>query len=417
MSLFRKLLPSADRAISAASFGLATDEVSYSASGIRIDQSNAFKIAAVWACVRLLANSISSLPLDAFSRNGGLRSLLDPQPDWIRTPVPVDPSTTRVEHFSQVVLSMLLDGNSFTMALPTVLNPAELHVLDPRKVTIKTERGRPLYEVKDDRGGVVGTLTADECIHIPLIRRPGDMRGMSPIEAFAQGLGLSLAAEEFAARFFGYGAVMSVGIEYPDNVEPTPTQVEELRKTFAKRHQGLRKSHAVGILTSGAKFKDMSVKPNESQFIETQKWTVEQIARIYGIPPHMIQSQEPGAVAFASVEHRSIEYVRDGVRPLTERIEAAYERLLPSNEYLKFNMDGLLRGETKARWEAYKAAWEVGTLSINQIRALEEMEGIGPDGDMHFVPLNFAPLDQIRDINLPKDPPGPRPAQGDANAA
>lgn len=400
----------------ASDFGLALDSVGSSASGVSIDQSNALQIAAVWACVRLLANSVSTLPLDAYLRTSSKRQELDPQPTWIENPVPDDPSTTRVEHFSQVVTSLLLDGNSFTMVQPFVGKPAELHVLDPRKVTIRRENGRPLYDVRDDRNRLLGTLDAQECIHIPLLRKPGTLRGQSPIEAFAQGLGLASAAEEFAARFFGNGAVMSVGIEYPEGVEPTETQVNELRKSFAKKHQGLRRSHAVGILTGGAKFHDMSVKPEESQFIETQKWTVEQIARIYGIPPHMIQSQEPGAVAFASVEHRSIEYVRDGVVPLTERIQVAYNRLLGPRQYLKFNMDGLLRGETKARWDAYKAAWEVGALSINKILALEDMDPIGPDGDMHFVPLNYAPLDQIRDISLPKDPPGPRPGP-ESNAA
>jgi HK97 family phage portal protein len=416
MSLFRKFAPE-QRAVDAATFGLAIDDdVLTTSAGVRINQDTAMQIAAVWACVRLLSNSVSTLPLDAFVRSAKSREQMNPQPSWIDTPIPVDPSTTRVEHFSQVVTSLLLDGNSFTMVLPDVTRAAELHVLDPRKVTIKNDRGRPIYEVRDDRNRIIGNLDSSECIHIPWLRPPGSQRGLSPVEAFAEGLGVASAAQQFAANFFGQGSVLSGVIEYPEGVAPDQSQVDAMVKSFKKRHQGLRKSHAIGALTSGAKFNKISVTPNESQFLETQKWTVEQIARLYGIPPHMIQSQQPGAVAFASVEHRSIEYVRDAVVPLVGRIEVAYNRLLGPNRYLKFNTDGLLRGETKARWEAYREGWQVGALSINDILALEDMEPIGPDGDMHFIPLNYAPLDQIRDISLPADPPGPRPGP-EGNAA
>jgi HK97 family phage portal protein len=250
------------------------------------------------------------------------------------------------------------------------------------------------------------------------MRKPGENRGQSMIEANQQAIGLGLAAEEYGARFFGTGATMSGVVEYPQGVEATPEQVKELLAGLNKKHSNRKAPHAIGALTGGAKYHELSVKPNEAQFVETQRWVVEQVGRMVGLPPHKLGSQEPGAVSYNSVEVRNIDAVNDALLPLAQRIELAYARLLPRPEqYLKFNFAGLLRGDAKTRWATYESGLRWGVYSLDDVRELEDMNPLDSNGDVRPFPLTYAPLDRVVEIPLPTDPPGPRPApSGDSNA-
>ena len=354
-----------------------------STAGMYVNADVARKLMAVWACQRLLTNSIATIPVKVLTKVGDKR-LVAADPVWLEYPTG-NPNDTIIDHFADVTMSLLGDGNSFTRALSSVRQPSTLMVPPPDKVRIKNEDTGVLYDIRG-----VGALTALEVVHISLLRKPGEVRGLSPIDNALDTIGVGLAAQEFGARFFSNGATLSGVIKHPGN--PTKEAIDNLRDAFAQKHQGVRNSHAFGVLTGGADFKEISVAPAQAQLIELRKFQIEDIARMYGVPPHMIASQEPGAVAYASVEQRAIDYVQYGVQPLVAKIEAAYKRLLPAGQYIKFNLAALLRGDVKSRYESYQIALQNKFMTIDEVRAFEDMDAFGgKEGGLLETPNNNAP--------------------------
>lgn len=401
-------------------FGADVWEAIQGTSGERVDQKTAMTLSAVWSIVRLLSQDIATLPWHAVDADGEDRIPVDPQPSWIDTPAPSDPNFTKIDYLTQVCVSLLLDGNSFTLALPSVIDPVDLTVLNPQRVEIKKRAGRVTYTVRDDNNGIVSSdLTADQILHIPWVRRPGELRGMSPVQVQEETIGRGLAAQEISSRFFKQGHVFGGVIEVPRDTDMTPDQVKAMLKDLNERHGGHRKAWIPGALTGGATFKETFMKPADSQLLETEKWIKEQVGDAYGVPAFMQNSNEPGAVAYASSEAAAGRYKQSALLPIAIRIDTAHKRLLgrPGRE-MKFNFDGVLRADSEKRWKAYREAWQIGAMNQDEIRAKEDLPPL-PNGigQVFWVPLNFGPAETVKDQPL-RDPPGPRPApQGDANAS
>ena len=302
-------------------------------AGIHVSQRNALNDTAIWGAVTLLAGDISGLPAKAYREVGDLRQPLPSQPTWINRPDPLDPTITWPVHIASGALSILLDGSLFVLVEPDVFNPERLQVLNPTIVHVRKSGRVPTYDIRAaDRSD---TLTAANILHAPLFMRPGDLRGISPIDEHAEAIGLSRAAEKYSARFFGSGATLSGIVEVPPTAgDYTEDDIKSLREQFNKTHGGWKKSYALGVLTGGAKWVPTSANPKDSQLIELRAYQVEEAARIYGIPPHMVGSQQPGAVAYASVEQRSIDYVTHTLARYLAPLEAAYSRLVPGDSRL-----------------------------------------------------------------------------------
>lgn len=379
-------------------------------SGEKVTQESAMTLAAVWSAVRLLSQDVATLPFHAIEKSGTTRRPLDPQPDWLTTPQVSDANFTIVDYLSQVTISLLIDGNAFILVLPSVGKPFELTVLNPQRVEIKRSGGRTTYTVNDENGSAQNVLDAMSILHIPWVRRPGALRGLSPIQVQEETIGRALAAQEVSARFFKQGSLYGGFVEVPRDTDLSGEDVQKMLADIGKRHKGHRKSWLLGALTGGATFKQTMVNPNDSQTLETERWIREQIGSAYGIPPFLMGSLEPGAVSYASTEQQGILYKQSAVRPITERIEHAHSRLLGrSNQEMKFNLDGLLRADFKTRTEGYRELWNIGVLSADEIRAKEDLPPIPSIGATYWAPLNMGPAEQI--INTPlNDPPGPRPA-------
>ena len=355
-------------------------------AGVRVSTQTAMHAPAVWACVRLISGAIAGLPLHAYRQNGTQRDEIT-LPEWIRRPVPKNPNITRAVHIQQVVTSMLLDGNAFVYVIRSLGEPQRMTVLDPSTVEIHTNGDDTTYRVT----GADRDLTPEDIIHLPYQVMPGQARGLNPIDAAKESIGLALAADQYGAAFFGNGATLSGTIEFPVGAEPAPAELERLKKDFAKKHVGARKSHAVGALTGGATFKPNTSSNKDSQFLELREFQIEDIGRLYGVPPHMIGSQKPGAVAYASVEQRNIDFVTHGLQPVIEKLEDGYERALRGQRtYFKFNVDGLLRGDAKSRWEAYGIALDKKVVRREEVRAKEDLPYIGDLGFLE-TPNNNAP--------------------------
>lgn len=349
------------------------------AAGVRVTQSSAMRLSTVWGCVRLLSNTISTAPTDLIVRIGTARFPEFRKPSWLVMPNPNDPSLTWTEHVGQVAVSLLLDGNFFVHVYPYVLDPQVLTVIPPSRVRVKTG---PLYDILDEAGRVVRTVGPMEMLHGTWVRMPGAVRGISPIEAARQGIGAGLATEDFGARFFGQGSALSFGVEYPGKMDKQ--KLDDFREQMAKNYASSKKSHAVGILTDGAKFvTGLGITNEQAQFLDTRRFTVEDIAgRIFGIPPHKMGSQEAGASSYNSVEIRNLDYRQDAVLPLARRIEDPYNRLVEVPDTIRdpnatadfrFNLDGIARADLKTRADAAKSFVEGGIKTPNEARALEDL--------------------------------------------
>lgn len=350
-------------------------------AGTVITQDTSLKIGAVYACVRLLADTISTLPVDTFYREGGARKPFRPKPLWVENP---DIGTAREDFLQQAMVSLLLDGNVFIrIFLSRTDEVISLVVLDPTRVEVRRNPATREIEYVID-AGTGKTLRADEVLHITELRKPGALRGISRIEEVKQSLGIASALEEFSARFFGQGSVTQGIIEWPGNL--TREQAKDLASGFEEGHKGLKRSHRPGVLFGGARFVKTGVDPNEAQMLESRQFAVEEIARIFRCPLHLLQVSTPGAMSYASVEQNAIQFAQYTLRPIISKFETALSSLLPGPAFVKFNLDAILRGDIQTRFAAYSTGQLAGFLSVNDIHRLEDMPP-AEGGDEYRVPL------------------------------
>lgn len=369
-------------------WGAGLDDQILNQSGTHINEETVFKLNAVFSAISLISDTISTLPVDAYIRRDGARFAFRPKPTWVTQP---DIDTTREAFYSAMIVSLLLDGNAFVRVFRDDQGlPLNMVVLNPAKVEIQRNGlGRVMFRYEGEQN----LLDTDAIIHIPDVVRPGKIRGISRVEVLKDNFGLGLALESYAARFFGQGVTMAGHIEFPGNL--TPEQAKDLSDSFSARHGGFRKSHKVGILSAGAKFVSDQLDNDKSQFIDSRRMAVEDVARIFNIPPHLLGL--PGTNTYASVEQNNIAFVTHTLRPIVGKIETAMSKLLsvlPGGEsaFIKFTMDGLLRGDANSRFGAYSTGIQAGYLTVNDIRRLEDLRPI-EGGDVLRVPLANVNID------------------------
>ena len=273
--------------------------------------------------------------------------------------------------------------------------------LRPDKVTIKRINGK-LYYIYQSEG-----LGRFEFEHIDILHVKGmslnGVEGVSPITYAREAIGLGLAAEDFGSRFFANDARPGIVLEHPGAL--SDQAYKKLKKSWADKHGGLANKHKVAILEEGMKIHEIGIPPEDAQFLETRKFQVNEIARIFRIPPHMIGDLERST--FSNIEQQSLEFVIHTVRPWLVRWEQALNISLLPGEYrqkyfIEFLVDGLLRGDIKSRYEAYSIGRQNGWLSADDIRELENMNPLPDDmGKIYLIPLNMIP---INTPNIPSEP-------------
>jgi HK97 family phage portal protein len=357
-------------------------------SGTNVNAETVFKVNAIYSALALISDTISTLPVDSYIRRDGARFAFRPRPAWVQQP---DVDTTKEAFYGSLIVSMLLDGNGFVRVFKDgqgrVLN---MTVLNPQKVEIRRNGvGRVIFVYE----GESKPLTKDEMIHIPDVVRPGEIRGISRVSALKENFGLAIALESYAARFFGQGATTNGLIEFPGNL--TPEQAKQLVDSFDARHKGFRKSHKTGVLSGGAKFVQTSVENDKAQFIDSRRMAVEDVARAFNIPPHLLGL--PGTNTYSSVEQNNIAFVTHTLRPIVQKLESAFTPLMAaepggSTAFIKFTLDGLLRGDANSRFTAYSTGLQAGYLTINDIRRLEDLPPV-EGGEIIRVPLANVNID------------------------
>ena len=365
-----------DRSISYQTVFESGDDLQFgNLSATYVTEDNVFQVNAVFSAISLIADTVSTLPLDAFTRRNGTRQVLRPKPEWVNQP---DVDLPRVAFYNSLIVSLLLDGNAFVRVFSNGSGQVtNLTVLSPKSVKIQRSGvGRLTFQVE----GSPRPLTSEEIVFIPDLVRPGDVRGVSRVTQLKENLGLAVALEKYAAQFFGSGTNMAGVIEFPGNL--TAEQASELARGFDNRHKGWKRGHKTGVLTGGATFKTTQIDPEKSQAIEARRLAVEDVARIFNVPPHLLGL--PGTNSYASVEQNNLAWVTHGLRPLIQKIEDGFSPLLSrspggADAFLKFNIDGLLRADIQSRMSAYSTGLQSGFLTINDVRRLEDLPPMADD--------------------------------------
>jgi HK97 family phage portal protein len=362
-------------------------------TGIRVDRTNAVQLSAVWACATLISDSISTLPVDTFFRSNGTRKPFRPRPSWVDEP---NPEQDRAQWVSQQVMSLLFDGTTYVYTVRDRRGDvSQAWNVPPWMVTPKRLPGRSgiVYELRDPEIGFT-TLDQSQMFHISGISWPGEIRGIAPIEAARVMFGSGLGAQEYAAKFYSQGMTHRGLVETEEDL--TIEQARELKDDF-KRQGGLRGAHIPPVLTAGAKWREMTVTPEQAQFLETRRFTVSEVARFFRVAPHMIGDIENSTSWGTGIEQQSIGFVTYTLRPWIERLEQAYSRYLlmlgpQANAFTKFNVNGLMRGDFKTRMEGYAVGRQWGWLSADDVLSLEDSSPLPNDaGKVYLEPINMRP--------------------------
>jgi HK97 family phage portal protein len=400
VSLLSQLLPGSERrslenpnvAISANELASLLDMTVRTASGVVVNQESATRQISVTACQRIIAETISALPLGLYVKHGKTVERL-PLPRWADLANPDLEGPDLVEDF---IYSLLSDGNAFTQIVRDRRDDVvELYPLIPNQTQVDRLSTREPVKYTwfdlDGRSHVDYGPSGRDILHIRAFRRPGTLRGLSPIERHRQAIGTGLATEEFGATFFGNGAQAGGHIEHPGKMSRQAAQV--LVETWMRDHGGLRRAHKPGVLTEGMTWKQTQIPPEHAQFLDTQKFTVAQIARMYRVPPHLIGDVERSTSWGTGIEEQNIAFLKFTLLCWIIRVERALTTLVrptrdPDGPYFKFTVDSILRGSLKERYEAYAIARQWGWESANSVRHLEEAEPI-EGGDTYLAPLNM----------------------------
>lgn len=363
MTVLGALASRADRpsnAIQATPWGDWGDGGTATYAGTPVSVSNATNLLTVYGCNRFICDGISTLPIDVYGPAGEV----DP-PGWLAQPTP---DLDFISWATQVITSWLLAGNAYVLPVYGRREVQSVHPLDPTKVVVRRENGRKVFAVNER------TYTSAQVFHSPGVMFPGADIGLSPVGAAMQMIGSGMAAEEFAGRQFGQGLTMSGVIEVPGELEPL--QARKMARSFAEKHGGKSKTGLPGVLQGGAQWKPTGVTNEQAQFLETRGFTASQIAaEMFLIDPAEMGLPVTGtSLTYANLEQRNARKVQVTFLPWIVRLEKLINSLLPVGQYVKLNVNALLRGDTKTRFDAYRVALgpDVPFMEANEARAFED---------------------------------------------
>lgn len=367
--------------------------VTESATGVNVTEENSLKFSAVWSAVNLLSTSVAILPAHLFRREGGGKVIERSHPVYRLIHESPNEKMTAFTFKQTLMTSVLLWGNAYVMiAKDKDERPVSLSILHPADVIVMVKE-KVWYKVS----GRENLVPSRNMIHVMGFSLDG-VTGKSPIQVAKDAVGLGMAAERFGGLFFKQGANSELALEVPASL--TDEQYTRLKNSFSKRAGGLENSHSPMILEGGMKAQQLTIPPDQAQFIQTRNFQINEIARIFNVPPHMIGDLERSTNN--NIEQQSIQYVQYSLMPWVKRIEEELTRKLlyeaeKPDYFIEFNMDGLLRGDAKARSEYYRTLWNIGAINNNEIRSRENMNPY-EGGDEYFVPVNTVPLSKLNEV-------------------
>lgn len=364
-------------------------------SGKPVNETTAMQTTAVYSCVRILAETLASLPLHVYKyKDGGGKELVHDHPlYWLLHDEPNPEMTSFV--FRETLMShLLIWGNAYAQVIRDGAGRVlALYPLLPNKMQVERDARGELYYIysKDtDENPMIKKygeiiLKKDEVLHIPGLGFDG-LIGYSPIAMAKNAVGMTLACEEYGASFFANGANPGGVLEHP-GVLKDPAKV---RESWNAVYRGANNAHKVAVLEEGMKYQQIGIPPEEAQFLETRKFQLNEIARLYRIPPHMIGDLDKSS--FSNIEQQSLEFVKYTLQPWLVRWEQSLQSalLLPGEKgtyFIKLNVDGLLRGDYQSRMNGYATGRQNGWFSTNDIREMENLNPIPAEegGDLYLI--------------------------------
>ena len=363
-----------------------------STSGKYVNERTALQTTAVYACVRILAETIASLPLHTYRyTDRGKNKALDHPLYYLLHTEPNREMTSFV--FRETLMShLLLWGNAYAQIIRDGRGQVlALYPLLPDKMAVdRAATGEIIYQYQTERGAFI--LRSTDVLHIPGLGFDG-LIGYSPIAMAKNAIGMAIATEEYGASFFANGANPGGVLEHPGVVKDP----KRVRESWNAVYQGANNAHRIAVLEEGMKFSPIGIPPEQAQFLETRKFQTEEICRIFRVPPHLVASLD--RATFSNIEHQSISFIDNTIIPWVSRIEQSLQKslLLGSEKdqlVIKFNLNGRLRGDAASRAAFYQIMRQNGIMSANDIRELEEMNLIPDDqgGSKYLVNGNFVDM-------------------------
>ena len=372
-----------------------------STSGKTVTERSAMQMTAVYSCVRILAEAVAGLPLHVYkyTDSGGKEKAIE-HPLYRLLHDEPNPEMSSFVFRETLMTHLLLWGNAYAQVIRNGKNEVvALYPLMPNRMTVERDTNGQLYysyyrgtdeAIRDPKSTVV--LKPSDVLHIPGLGFDG-LVGYSPIAMAKNAIGMAIACEEFGAKFFANGAAPSGVLEHPGTIKD-PSRV---RDAWQSQFGGSSNSGKVAVLEEGMKYTPISISPEQAQFLETRKFQINEIARIFRVPPHMVGDLEKSS--FSNIEQQSLEFVKYTLDPWVIRWEQSLMRVLLAPDekpryFVKFNLEGLLRGDYQSRMNGYAIGRQNGWMSANDIRELENLDRIPAEegGDLYLINGNMLPL-------------------------
>lgn len=401
MGILTGLFKSRDKPVNATSGSSYRFFLGGSTSGKPVTERSAMQMTAVYSCVRILAEAVAGLPvhLYRYTETGGKEKALD-HPLYFLLHDEPNPEMSSFVFRETLMTHLLLWGNAYAQVIRNGKGEVvALYPLMPNRMTVNRDANGQLYykynTSKDDAPTMEGSsvdLSPANVLHIPGLGFDG-LVGYSPIAMAKNAIGMAIACEEYGAKFFANGATPGGILEHPGTVK----NPERVRESWNAAFGGSSNANKVAVLEEGMKYTPISISPEQAQFLETRKFQINEIARIFRVPPHMVGDLEKSS--FSNIEQQSLEFVKYTLDPWVVRWEQAIQRILLSTEekkeyFVKFNLEGLLRGDYQSRMNGYAIGRQNGWMSANDIRELENLDRISEEdgGDLYLINGNMLPL-------------------------
>jgi HK97 family phage portal protein len=370
-------------------------------SGKTVTERSAMQMTAVYSCVRILSEAVAGLPLHLYkyTDSGGKAMALDHSLYRLLHDEP-NPEMSSFVFRETLMTHLLLWGNAYAQIIRNGKNEiVALYPLMPNKMSVdRDENGRLYYTyyrgsdeaIKNKEFAVM--LQPSDVLHIPGLGFDG-LVGYSPIAMAKNAIGMAIACEEYGAKFFANGAAPGGVLEHPGTIKDPQRVRESWQSTFG----GSGNANKIAVLEEGMKYTPIGISPEQAQFLETRKFQINEIARIFRVPPHMVGDLEKSS--FSNIEQQSLEFVKYTLDPWVIRWEQSIQRSLLNSEekrkyFAKFNVEGLLRGDYQSRMNGYAIGRQNGWMSANDIRELENLDRIPAEdgGDLYLINGNMLPL-------------------------
>ena len=399
MALFKRKAKARDKPQDRTAGSQYTFYMGGTVAGKAVTERSAMQMTAVYSCVRILAEAVAGLPLHfyRYKDDGSKEKAIDLNLYHLLHDEP-NPEMSSFVFRETLMTHLLLWGNAYAQIIRNGKGEViALYPLMPNKMSVDRDENGKLYytyQRSQDEGKEAGTVTLStrDVLHIPGLGFDG-LVGYSPIAMAKNAIGLAIATEEYGAKFFANGAAPSGVLEHPGTIKDPARLRENWNSTFG----GSANSGKVAVLEEGMKYTPISISPEQAQFLETRKFQINEIARIFRVPPHMVGDLEKSS--FSNIEQQSLEFVKYTLDPWIIRWEQSLNRALlnvdeKKTHFFKFNVEGLLRGDYQSRMNGYAIARQNGWMSANHIRELENLDKISAEdgGDLYLVNGNMLPL-------------------------